>query len=152
MISDEKIREIRERASIVEVISDYLTLKKVGSNYLGLCPFHAEKTPSFTSNEEKGIFHCFGCGAGGNVFNFLMQYDHLNFPEAVERVGRRYGIVIQRVEGPLARREGERKEGLYRLNEWAAAYFQKALYKHPERDRVARYLKEIGRASCRERV
>ncbi|MCZ6906171.1 MAG: DNA primase [Deltaproteobacteria bacterium] len=144
MISDEKIREIRERASIVEVISDYLTLKKVGSNYLGLCPFHAEKTPSFTSNEEKGIFHCFGCGAGGNVFNFLMQYDHLNFPEAVERVGRRYGIVIQRVEGSLARREGERKEGLYRLNEWAAAYFQKALYKHPERDRVARYLKARG--------
>lgn len=144
MISDEKIREIRERASIVEVISDYLTLKKVGSNYLGLCPFHAEKTPSFTANEEKGIFHCFGCGAGGNVFNFLMQYDHLNFPEAVERVGRRYGIVIQRVEGSLARREGERKEGLYHLNEWAAAYFQKALYKHPERDRVARYLKARG--------
>lgn len=144
MISDEKIREIRERASIVEVISDYLTLKKVGSNYLGLCPFHTEKTPSFTANEEKGIFHCFGCGAGGNIFNFLMQYDHLNFPESVERVGRRYGIVIQRVEGPLARREGERKEGLYRLNEWAAAYFQKALYKHPERDRVARYLKARG--------
>ena len=84
MIAEGKIVEIRERASIVEVISDHLTLKKMGRNYLGLCPFHSEKTPSFTVNEEKGIFHCFGCGVGGNVFHFLMQYEHLTFPEAVE--------------------------------------------------------------------
>ena len=79
MISQEKIAEIRNRASIVEVIADYVTLKKSGRNHMGLCPFHGEKTPSFTVNEEKGIFHCFGCHAGGSVFQFLMQYDHLSF-------------------------------------------------------------------------
>ena len=144
MIPDEKIIEIRERASIVEVISDYLTLKKVGRNYSGLCPFHAEKTPSFTVNEEKGIFHCFGCGTGGNVFNFLMNNEHLSFPEAVERVGRRYGVAVQPVEGPRDRREGENREGLYRCNERAAAYFHNALYRHPEREKAARYLKARG--------
>ena len=86
MISQDKIAEIRNRASIVEVISDHVTLKKAGRNYLGLCPFHGEKTPSFTVSEEKGIYHCFGCHAGGSVFHFLMQYDQLTFPESVERL------------------------------------------------------------------
>src|SRR5919204_3308140 len=95
MITQDNIAEIRERASIVEVISDYVTLKKAGRNHMGLCPFHGEKTPSFTVSEEKGIYHCFGCQAGGSVFHFLMQYDHLTFPEAVERVAKRYGITIE---------------------------------------------------------
>ena len=73
MITQEKIAEIRARASVVEVISDYVTLKRIGRNHVGLCPFHGEKTPSFTVNDEKGIFHCFSCKAGGSVFNFLMQ-------------------------------------------------------------------------------
>src|SRR5690242_18727710 len=81
MISQEKIVEIRNRASIVEVVSDYVTLKKAGRNYMGLCPFHAEKTPSFTVSEDKGIYHCFGCQTGGSVFHFLMQYDQLLFPK-----------------------------------------------------------------------
>ncbi|MBI2359978.1 MAG: DNA primase, partial [Deltaproteobacteria bacterium] len=132
MISEEKIIEIRERASIVEVVSDHLTLKKTGRNYLGLCPFHAEKTPSFTVNEEKGIFHCFGCGVGGNVFHFLIRYEHLSFPEAVERVGRRYGIAVDREQRPQARREAEEREALYRMNERAAAYFHQALFAHAE--------------------
>ncbi|MEK7209821.1 MAG: CHC2 zinc finger domain-containing protein, partial [Candidatus Binatota bacterium] len=123
MIAEGKIVEIRERASIVEVISDHLTLKKMGRNYLGICPFHAEKTPSFTVNEEKGIFHCFGCHVGGNVFHFLMQYEHLSFPEAVERVGKRYGIAVERLGQPAARRDDAEKESLYHLNERAAAYF-----------------------------
>src|SRR5574341_1258271 len=110
MIAEGKIVEIRERASIVEVISDHLTLKKMGRNHLGLCPFHAEKTPSFTVNEEKGIFHCFGCGVGGNVFHFLMQYEHLTFPEAVERIGKRYGIAVERQRSPQDRRETEQRE------------------------------------------
>ena len=93
MITQEKIAEIRGRASVVEVISDYVTLKKLGRNYVGLCPFHGEKTPSFTVNDEKGIFHCFSCKAGGSIFNFLMQHDHLSFPEAVEQVAKRYGIM-----------------------------------------------------------
>ncbi len=144
MIAEEKILEIRERSSIVEVISDHLTLKKMGRNYQGLCPFHAEKTPSFTVNEEKGIFHCFGCGVGGNIFNFLMQYDHLTFPEAVERVAKRYGIAVERLERPGAKREAEERESLYGLNERAAAYFHEALFGNPEGKRALQYLKTRG--------
>ena len=144
MIAEGKIVEIRERASIVEVISDHLTLKKMGRNYLGLCPFHSEKTPSFTANEEKGIFHCFGCGVGGNVFNFLMQYEQLTFPEAVERVGKRYGITVERLDQPAARRDSEEKESLYRLNERAAAYFHELLFGRPEGKKALEYLKGRG--------
>ncbi len=142
MIGDDKISEIRERASIVEVVSDHLTLKKMGLNQIGLCHFHSEKTPSFTVNEEKGIFHCFGCGVGGNIFNFLMNYEHLTFPEAVERVAKRYGIRVDPVERPSARRE--EKEGLSRLNEKAANYFYKALRDHPEGARAVKYLRHRG--------
>lgn len=144
MIAEGKIVEIRERASIVEVISDHLTLKKTGRNYLGLCPFHAEKTPSFTVNEEKAIFHCFGCGAGGNVFHFLMQYEHLSFPEAVERVAKRYGIAVERLERPAARREAEERERLYHLNERAAAYFHEVLFGRPEGKKALEYLRTRG--------
>src|SRR3972149_3111643 len=93
-IPEEKSTEIRERASIVEIIADFVSLKKAGKNYLGLCPFHAERTPSFTVNEEKGIFHCFGCGVGGNVFNFLMRANSLSFPEAVKELAKRYQITL----------------------------------------------------------
>lgn len=144
MIAEGKIVEIRERASIVEVISDHLTLKKMGRNYLGICPFHAEKTPSFTVNEEKGIFHCFGCHVGGNVFHFLMQYEHLSFPEAVERVGKRYGIVVERLGQPAARRDDAEKESLYHLNERAAAYFHEMLFGRPEGKKALEYLKGRG--------
>ncbi|OGP29610.1 MAG: DNA primase [Deltaproteobacteria bacterium GWA2_57_13] len=144
MIPEHKILEIRERASIVEVISDHLTLRKAGRNHLGICPFHAEKTPSFTVNEEKGIFHCFGCGVGGNVFHFLMRYEQLTFPEAVERVGRRYGIAVERQETPGARREAEERESLYRLNERAAAYFHQALLAQAEGKKALGYLKARG--------
>ncbi len=145
MISEEKILEIRERSSIVEVISDHLNLKRVGRNYVGLCPFHAEKTPSFTVNEEKGIFHCFGgCGAGGNVFHFLMQHDHLTFPEAVEGVARRYGITVERLDRSGVKTNGEEKESLYRINERTAAYFHEALFDRPEGKRALEYLKARG--------
>jgi len=142
MIGDDKISEIRERASIVEIVSDHLTLKKLGRNHTGLCPFHSEKTPSFTVNEEKGIFHCFGCGVGGNVFNFLMNHENLTFPEAVERVAKRYGIRVDPMERPSARRE--EKEGLSRLNEKAANYFYKALRNHPEGAQAVKYLRQRG--------
>src|SRR3954469_5133122 len=144
MIPDETISRIRDRASIVEIVSDYLTLKKTGRNYMGLCPFHAEKTPSFTVNEEKGIFRCFGCGAGGSVFHFLIQYDHLTFPEAVERIGKRYGIEVERLQSPGAKRNAEEKETLYRLNERAAGYFQEMLYGPGEGRRALEYLKARG--------
>ena len=142
MISQEKIAEIRHRASIVEVISDHVTLKKTGRNHLGLCPFHAEKTPSFTVSEEKGIYHCFGCQSGGSVFHFLMNYDHLTFPEAVERVAKRYGIAVEQ-DGRASRDHGER-EKLYRANERAAVNYQTLLFGHPEGRKALEYLKARG--------
>ncbi len=93
-IPEHIIDDIRGRADIVEVVSDYLALKKAGANYRALCPFHDEKTPSFNVNPEKRIFHCFGCGEGGNVFTFLMKLESISFPEAVSLLGRRYGVAI----------------------------------------------------------
>jgi DNA primase len=144
MITQDKIAEIRQRASIVEVVSDYVPLKKAGRNHMGLCPFHAEKSPSFTVSEEKGIYHCFGCHAGGSVFHFLMQYDHLSFPESVERVAKRYGITIDAgARAGNAAQQGER-EKLYRVNERAAANYQKMLFGHPEGRCALEYLKGRG--------
>jgi DNA primase len=144
MIKQETITQIRDRASIVEVVSDYVTLKKAGRNYMGLCPFHSEKTPSFTVSEEKHIFHCFGCNAGGGVFQFLMRIDQLSFPEALERLAKRYGIVIEQSErGPAARQAGER-EILYRINERAAANYEKVLASHAEGKWARDYLKNRG--------
>jgi DNA primase len=141
MIKQEKITEIRDRASIVEVISDYVTLKKAGRNYQGLCPFHGEKTPSFTVSEEKGIFHCFGCQTGGSVFHFLMKYDQLSFPEAVERVAKRYGIKIERADGTRELGETGERESLYRINERVAANYHQILLGHPAGRKALDYLK-----------
>jgi DNA primase len=144
MISQDKIAEIRNRASIVEVISDYVTLKKAGRNHMGLCPFHGEKTPSFTVSEEKGIYHCFGCHAGGSVFQFLMEYDHQSFPEAVEQVAKRYGIVIERSDAGHYQRDLGERENLFRINERAAANYQRILFDLPEGKVALEYLKQRG--------
>src|SRR5215470_9853961 len=144
MITQDKIIEIRNRASIVEIISDHLTLKKAGRNYMGLCPFHTEKTPSFTVNEEKGIFHCFGCQTGGSVFQFLMQLDQLTFPEAVERVAKRYGITIERAEGSRIRQESGERDLFYRINERAANNYHRILVERPEGKKALDYLKARG--------
>jgi len=96
LIPKEKIEEIREKADIVAVVSDYLALKKRGKNYLALCPFHSEKTASFTVSQEKQLFHCFGCGEGGNVFAFVMKMEKVEFPEAVEIVGEKLGIQVEK--------------------------------------------------------
>ena len=82
--SEDKISEIKNSANILDVVSEVVILKKTGKNYVGLCPFHSEKTPSFTVSPQKQIFHCFGCGVGGNVFSFLMKKDGLSFPEAAK--------------------------------------------------------------------
>ncbi|MDY6820764.1 MAG: DNA primase [Deferribacterota bacterium] len=95
---DEVLNEIKDRADIVEVISDYIELKKVGNNHRGLCPFHAEKTPSFYVSDKKNLFHCFGCGVGGDVITFLMKYENIEFLEAVDLLASRYGINIAEKE------------------------------------------------------
>lgn len=140
-IPDETLQAIRERVSIVEVASGYVTLKKAGRNYLGLCPFHSEKTPSFTVSDERGLFHCFGCGAGGTVFTFLMRVDRVEFPEAVEILARRAGVALPaRTEnGP----GGEQRRELIELNEAAQRYFRDAL--HAAAGTLARqYLQKRG--------
>jgi DNA primase len=144
MITQEKIAEIRARASVVEVVSDYVTLKKVGRNHIGLCPFHGEKTPSFTVNDEKGIFHCFSCKVGGSVFNFLMQYDHLSFPEAVECVAKRYGIAVERLGNNSNSGAEADREVLYRLNECAAANYHRVLFNKVVGGRALDYIKKRG--------
>ena len=142
MISNQTTQEVRARASIVEVVSDYVTLKKAGRNHSGLCPFHSEKTPSFTVNEEKGVFYCFGCQAGGDVFKFLMLYDGLTFPESIERLAERYGIRVE-FSGPAGGGESRRGD-LFRLNEKAADLFH-ALLLDPSRGARARaYLEKRG--------
>src|SRR5512138_1412554 len=123
MIPDEKIAEVRERAGIVEVISDYISLKKSGANYLGLCPFHGEKTPSFNVNPARGIFHCFGCGVGGNVVTFVMKMEGTSFPEAVKLLAKRVGVVIEeRLPTPAEKRRLDAKEQQLVIVAMAADY------------------------------
>ena len=88
------IREVADKNDIKDVVSDYVTLKKAGSSYVGLCPFHNEKTPSFSVSPQKGIFHCFGCGEGGNVIHFLMKIERIPFTEALERLAQRANVAL----------------------------------------------------------
>ncbi|MGA7828764.1 MAG: DNA primase [Geobacteraceae bacterium] len=128
MIPDEIIREIRERAGILEVISDYVALKKSGVNYLGLCPFHSEKTPSFNVNTAKGIYHCFGCGVGGDAISFVMRMEGLAFPEAVRFLARKFGVVIPERPIPAAeKRLRDEKEVLYEIHEIAGKFYENLL-------------------------
>ncbi|MDP6568421.1 MAG: CHC2 zinc finger domain-containing protein, partial [Candidatus Marinimicrobia bacterium] len=92
LIPQETIDQIRDTADILDIVSDYVDLKRRGRNFFGLCPFHAEKTPSFSVAPEKQIFHCFGCGKGGNVISFVMEYEKIEFVDAVRQLGKRYGV------------------------------------------------------------
>ncbi|MZH45812.1 MAG: DNA primase, partial [Nitrospinae bacterium] len=141
-IPDHIIDEIRDRADIVAVISDHVVLKKAGKNYKGLCPFHSEKTPSFSVSPEKRIYHCFGCGTGGNVFKFLMEIQSISFPDAIKILAERTGIPLPRNNSDSSSdpRQKER-EALRKINEAATRYFQ-SLLKNPEAGLSARnYLK-----------
>jgi DNA primase len=121
------IDELRAQADIVQVIQDYVSLKRVGATYKGLCPFHAEKTPSFHVNREKGFFHCFGCGAGGDVFRFLQMQDQLSFPDAVRKLAGRFGLSLPEPEGDERPRDHADREALLKMHESAAAFFREQL-------------------------
>ncbi|MBI3803937.1 MAG: DNA primase [Nitrospirae bacterium] len=143
-VPDQLIETIRDRTDLVAVISEYLALKKAGQNYLGLCPFHAEKSPSFTVSPSKQIFHCFGCGTGGNIFQFIMKMENLAFPEALRKLAGKAGVVIPEYtpkENPAVRGETDQ---IYRINEAAATYFQRNLLETPEGARAVDYLKKRG--------
>lgn len=149
MIPEEKIREVADRLNIVEIIGEYIALKRSGANYLGLCPFHGEKTPSFNVNPARNIFHCFGCGAGGNVFSFVMKMEAISFPEAVLMLAKRAGIVIEeRPFTPQERKQQDEQEEFYRITEMAAGYFRRLLTEQPEGETARNYL--VGRGVTAE--
>ncbi len=144
-LSEEKVSEIRDRSSILEVVSDYVTLKKTGKNYKGLCPFHSEKTPSFMVNEEKQIFHCFGCGEGGDAFTFLMKVGHFSFPQAVEELAKRYGVQLPSRElSATQNKEMAKREALFHINQIASEYFHDLLTKRREGEEGRKYLSQRG--------
>jgi DNA primase len=145
IIPDDKIAEVRERAGIVEVISDYISLRKSGANYQGLCPFHGEKTPSFNVNPGRGIFHCFGCGVGGNAITFVMKMEGLSFPEAVKLLAKRVGVDIQeRQLSPTEKRRQDEKGRDLRILSLAAGYYGNLLQQGTEGDPGRRYLEKRG--------
>lgn len=114
-IADSSIREVRDRAGIVEVVSETVTLSRAGVSFRGLCPFHGEKTPSFYVHPDRGLYKCFGCGEGGTVFDFLMKSRNMSFAEAVEDLADRYGIALKYEEGGAGRRPGEEIYGILRF-------------------------------------
>lgn len=148
-IPEDTIQRIKNVANIVEVVSEHVVLKKAGRNYLGLCPFHVEKTPSFTVSAEKQIFYCFGCHAGGNVFSFLMQREGMAFPEAVRILAGKYGIEVPSEHLSSAQKERlSENEQLYRVNEEAMRYFQHTLMDPRSGQKAMSYL--VGRGMTRK--
>jgi DNA primase len=142
LIRDDAIRTIRERASLVEVVSDAVTLRKRGRSFVGLCPFHTEKTPSFTVSEERGFFHCFGCGEHGDVFGFVMKTQGEAFPDAVRQVAQRFGLPVP--ETAAASRD--RSEPLVAVTAAAAEFFRTTLVGSAGASARA-YLEERGLAA-----
>ena len=121
---EELIEEVRTKNDIVDVISGYVRIQKKGSNYFGLCPFHNEKSPSFSVSQSKQIFYCFGCGAGGNVITFLMEYENATFQEAVKILADRAGINLPEMEyNEEARQKESRRARLLEINKEAARYY-----------------------------
>jgi DNA primase len=135
--------QIKRAADIVQVIGQYVQLKKAGKNFMGLCPFHAEKAPSFTVSPDRQMFHCFGCKKGGDVFAFWMEYHGVTFPEALKDLAERYNIAITETFSSDEEKNKTRiRETLFKINETAAKYFQEALGQAGRGEPVIRYLKK----------
>lgn len=141
---EEIIEEVRSRNDIVDLISTYVPLKKKGSSYFGLCPFHNEKSPSFSVSRDKQMYYCFGCGAGGNVFTFLMEYENFSFPEALKYLAERAGMELPEEElNEEAKREMDEKAKLREMNKLSANYFYYLLHSKRGQKGLA-YLKDRG--------
>ena len=145
-IRDEDVAAVNERTDIVKLVSGYLTLKKAGHDrFVGLCPFHTEKTPSFGVSPSKGLYHCFGCGKGGDAIGFLRDVEHLEFAEAVERLAKEAGVAL-RYEGdtPAERRVASKRQALVRANEAAFELYHRTLLEAKEGEEARRYLETRG--------
>ena len=144
-IPDDKIEAIKNASDIVDIVSEVVSLRRAGRNLLGLCPFHAEKTPSFTVSPDKQIFHCFGCGAGGNVFTFLMKQGGLSFPEAARTLARRYGIDLPtRDLSPFEKKKLTERETILTLIDEAMAFYRERLFSGKEGPQAMGYLLKRG--------
>jgi len=144
-IPESSIEEIRTRADIVEVVSEYVSLKPSGKNHKGLCPFHQEKTPSFSVSPEKQIFHCFGCSAGGNVFKFLMDIESISFIDAVRKMGHRFNVPIpEHTLSPKEEKDRNERESILNLNTLSMQYYSHLLRKTEEGGNARRYIKSRG--------
>ncbi|CAN5125051.1 hypothetical protein BH11PAT4_BH11PAT4_0750 [soil metagenome] len=135
--------EIKAKLPIEELVASYLPLKKMGRLYKGLCPFHSEKTPSFTVNPERSIYKCFGCGEGGDIFSFVMKLEGLTFPEAVRLLGDKVGVAVPEFKGS-GEPAGPNKRTLFGVNETAAKFWHKILTEHPKALHAREYLESRG--------
>ncbi|MGM0452206.1 MAG: DNA primase [Thermodesulfobacteriota bacterium] len=145
--AEDKLAEIRNTADIVDVISARVFLKKAGKDYAGLCPFHAEKTPSFTVSPDKQIYHCFGCGVGGDVFDFIMAYEGITFPEAAQALARQYGIELpSRQMSPQEQKQASEREQLLAINRKVLEFYREMLLKSRAGQAARQYLKDRGTA------
>jgi len=145
LIPEETIEEVRMRTDIVEVIAEYVTLQRKGKNYWGLCPFHSEKTPSFTVTPEKQMFYCFGCNVGGNIFTFVMKKENWSFVESVQNLASRYGVSLpEKEQSPREREENRLHRRFEEINEWAASYFHDLLLRLPEGEPGRAYFAKRG--------
>jgi DNA primase len=144
-IPEDKVSEIKNAADIVDIVSESVLLKKTGKNFIGLCPFHTEKTPSFTVSPDKQIFYCFGCGTGGNVFSFLMKQEGLSFPDTARRLAKRYGIDLPiKPLSPDQKRKISEREGLLDINRRAMDFFHQALCRSTAGQAARSYLVHRG--------
>ncbi|MBI4079563.1 MAG: DNA primase [Candidatus Levybacteria bacterium] len=132
------VERVREKVDIVSLISEYLPLKKTGSHFKALCPFHSEKTPSFIVSPERQIWRCFGCSVGGDCFSFLMQYEHIEFPEALRMLAKRAGVTL--AEGKMQTEISSKKEKFYKLNKLALDFYHYILMQHNAGRRALSYL------------
>jgi len=141
MIPQHVIEQVRDRTDVAELVGQYVDLKRAGTNYKGLCPFHQERTPSFIVSPERQTFHCFGCGKGGNVFTFLMEMDGVTFPEAVRALADKAGI---QVDTRGADEDHSEQDALFQTNTFAARFYYHQLMKSPAADKARRYLEGRG--------
>lgn len=148
-VDSECIDQIKSALDIVDIIGEAVVLKQKGRNFVGLCPFHSEKTPSFTVNPEKQIFYCFGCGEGGDVISFLMKHDHLDFPEAIKILAQKAGIEIE-TKSPASPRKNQKFARLYEINRLAAYYFYRNLRNEQSKPAIDYLLKrDVNADMCK---
>lgn len=133
MIPQSTIDRIIDAANIVDVVSDYVTLRRAGASYKGLCPFHDDKTPSFSVSPARGVCKCFSCGKGGNSVHFIMEMEQMNYVEALKHLAKKYGIHVEEEEMTDEQRQHlNERESMFAVNEWAASYFSQAMQNHPD--------------------